>query len=313
VRHPGRDPKVIWYEPPDGGKGWWVMAVFDDARERGLNISFYTSTNLKNWKRQSHIGVWFECPEIYKLPVLDAKGKPTKVSKWVVSAADGQYAIGRFDGKKFVPDHKGKRKVFYGAYYAAQTFNHPPDGRRIQIGWARIEMPGMPFNQTVSFPHRMTLRQTKAGVRLFAEPVKEIRKLYARTHRARGKALSDGAPFRQPTSGHLFDVRAVFRLGSAAVVGLKMGSETIAYDVRAKRLPHGAPLAPKDGKVSIRVLFDRPMLEIIGNDGERFVTSPRAKPGKAGVPVIEAFARGGRAELLQLEVNELKSIWKGRR
>ena len=48
---------------------YWVMAVYDDARERGMNISFYTSKNLLKWKRESHIGVWYECPEIFKLPV----------------------------------------------------------------------------------------------------------------------------------------------------------------------------------------------------------------------------------------------------
>jgi len=231
----------------------------------------------------------------------------------VLSAADGQYATGLFDGKKFVPDHKGKHKVFYGAYYAAQTFSQTPDGRRIQIGWARIEMPGMPFNQTFSFPHRLTLRRTLHGVRLFAEPVKEIRKLYARTHTASNKKLSDGATFRQPTAGHLFDVRAVFHVGSAAVVGLRIGGEEIPYDARGRRLPHGAPMQAKDGKVSIRVLCDRPMLEIIGNDGERFITSPRARPGKQDIAAVEAFARGGQAELIQIQVNELNSIWKDKK
>jgi hypothetical protein len=54
------------------------------------------------------------------------------------------------------------------------------------------------------------------------------------------------------------------------------------------------------------------MLEIIGNDGECFITSPRARPGKDEIGQIEAFARGGRAGLLRLEVSELKSIWRKR-
>jgi fructan beta-fructosidase len=72
-------------------------------------------------------------------------------------------------------------------------------------------------------------------------------------------------------------------------------------------------LEPKDGKVSIRVLLDRPMIEIIGNDGERFVTSPRVKPGPDEIPEVRAFARGGKATLLKLEVNELESIWKDKK
>jgi hypothetical protein len=51
------------------------------------------------------------------------------------------------------------------------------------------------------------------------------------------------------------------------------------------------------------------MLEIVGNDGERYITSPRVKPGPDEVPAILAFARGGRATVLDMEVNELRSIW----
>jgi len=309
VTHPGRDPKVFRHEPTER----WVMAVFDDAKERGLNISFYTSANLLSWTRESHVPGWYECPELYELPVLDAGGKPIGTSKWVLTAADGMYALGFFDGRKFTPEHEGKHKLFYGAYYAAQTFNDTPDGRRIQIGWARIDMPDMPFNQTVSFPHLMTLRETPAGVRLFAEPVKEIEELYKRTLKAKNRELPDGKPFSLATAGHLFDVRAEFEIGAAKAVGLRIGADEIAYDVNSKLLPHGAPLQPKDGRISLRVLCDRPMLEIIANNGERHITSPRVKPGPDEVPAILAFARGGRATLVDMEVNELRSIWDTQR
>ena len=42
VRHRGRDPKVVWYAP---GKHW-VMAVYDESKEAGRAIAFYTSRNL---------------------------------------------------------------------------------------------------------------------------------------------------------------------------------------------------------------------------------------------------------------------------
>lgn len=305
VKHPGRDPKVIWYGP---GKHW-VMAVYDDTREIGHNIAFYTSKNLKDWTHQSHLPGFYECPELYELPVLDARGKLTKVSKWVVSAADGAYAMGAFDGKRFTPQHKGKHRVFHGAYYAAQTFSQTPDGRRIQIAWARIDMPRMPFNQTFTFPHELTLRQTADGVRLFAEPVKEIEKLHKKQHKAANKVLTDNAPVELKVAGGLFDIRATFELGDASKVALAFGGEEVSYDVKAGRL-NEAPLKPVDGKISIRVLVDRPMLEICGNDGRVYITRKRANPGPAAIPVIKAFAAGGRAKLVQLDVNELESIWK---
>jgi fructan beta-fructosidase len=77
--------------------------------------------------------------------------------------ADAEYVIGDFDARKFIPDHEGKRRVHDGVCYASQTFENAPDGRRIQIGWARPPMPGMPFNQAFRFPHEWTLRKTAEG------------------------------------------------------------------------------------------------------------------------------------------------------
>ena len=87
-------------------------------------------------------------------------------TKWVLYAADGKYLVGDFDGKEFKPDHKEKKQLWYGRFYAAQTFDnspswkpegwngpHPPGprARRVQIGWAQgVTFPGMPFNQQMT-------------------------------------------------------------------------------------------------------------------------------------------------------------------
>ncbi len=305
LTHPGRDPRLIWYEPGNH----WVMAVYDDTPAIGPNISFYSSKNLLDWQHHSHLPGYYECPEIYELPVLDMKGNPTNVSRWVTSAADGAYATGEFDGKTFTPDNETKHRVFYGAYYAAQTFSQTPDARRIQIAWARIDMPKMPFNQTFTFPHELTLHQTPEGIRMFAKPIKEIEMLYTKQHKITDETLTDNSPTILTTAGCLFDIAATFELNNASKVGLTFGGEEVAYDIKAGRL-NEAPLMPIDGKVSIRILVDRPMLEIIGNDGRVYITRKRAIPGPADIPTIKAFATGATAKLIKLQVNELKSIWK---
>ena len=307
VKHRGRDPKVIWYAYDDNDKplndtakklgGHWVMVVYDEHPQHKRNAAFYTSTNLKEWTEQSHLPGYFECTELFELPIDGDKNN----TRWVVFAADAKYAIGSFDGKTFKPDHQGKHQVHHGPYYASQTFDNSPDGRKIQIGWARMNFPGMPFNQAFSFPHELTLHKTADGIRMFAKPVKEIEKLHKKKHNVSGDSL----PLSINVSGDLFDVRATFAIGSAKTVGLDIGGNVITYDANARKL-NGAAMKPVNGRVSIQVLVDRPMIEICGNDGMVFITGGRGKKGN--VSSIKAFGDGAR--LVSFEVNELKSIWK---
>jgi len=313
VRHQGRDPKVIWYAYDDKDTplndramelgGHWVMAVYNEEPSRGRNIAFHTSVDLKEWEEQSHLQGYFECPELFELPVQGQSDK----SYWVVMAADAQYAMGAFDGRTFKPIHEGKHQVHWGRYYAAQTFDNAPDNRRIQIGWVRVDTPGMPFNQTFSFPHEMTLRATDEGVRLFAQPVPEIEKLHRRRHSAPTSTLTPGSAVSRPVAGDLVEVRATFDIGMATVVGLDIGGNRVVYDVAAGKL-NGADLKPVDGKLSLQVLVDRTMIETCGNEGRVFITEERGRKGPIGE--VTAFVEGGLARLVALEIFELESIWK---
>jgi len=299
VKHSGRDPKIVWYAPGEH----WVMAVYDQTKEHGRNVAFYTSKDLKQWEVQSHLPGYYECPELVELPVDGDKSN----TRWVVFAADARYAVGKFDGKTFTPEHEGKHRVHYGSYYASQIFSNPPDGRWIQIGWARMAMRGMPFNQAFTFPHRLTLRKTPDGIRMFATPIKEIAKLRRKTHAAGGAELATDSPKAVAVSGELFEIRAEFAVGQAKVVGLDIGGNRVTYDVAKNKL-NGADMKPVEGTVSMQVIVDRPMIEICGNDGAVYITSGRGKRGD--VSAVTAFAEGGAAKLLGLEVHELNSIWR---
>ena len=314
IKHKGRDPKPIWYAYGKADKplsdsaaklgGHWVIAVFDEDKEYGRNIAIYTSTDLKKWDRQSNIPGYFECAEIFSLPV-DGNAKDTR---WGIFAADARYAVGRFDGKTFTPEHEGKHQLHWGPYYASQLFSDAPDGRRIQIGWARINMVGMPFNQTFTFPIDLTLRNTPDGVRMFGEPVKEIEKIHAKKHQAANKPLTDGNTVKLATSGDLFDIRATFEVGTAKRLGLIVdGREAFSYDAENNKC-NKAPLNPIDGKISVQLLIDRPMMETFVNKGQMVITAPYQND--LNIESVEAFAEGGKAKLLSLEVHELNATWK---
>ena len=312
VKHKGRDPKVIWYEYDENDTplsdaaetlgGHWVMVVYDEHPEFDRNAAFYTSTNLKEWTLQSHLPGYFECTELFELPV-DGNEKNTR---WVVFAADAKYAVGIFDGKTFTPEHEGKHQVHWGPYYASQTFDNAPDGRKIQMGWLRVGAPG-PYNQHFSFPHRLTLRETDDGVRMFAQPVKEIEKLRAKSNNAQPQELIMDKSVTVPVSSDLLDVRLTVEVAAAASIELKLAGRTIIYDVKAEKL-NDTPLKPVDGMVSIQVLADRSLTEIIGNDGRVFISGDG--PARQEATDVSVTAIGGNAKLLSLEAHELNSIWK---
>ncbi|TWU31989.1 glycoside hydrolase family 32 protein [Novipirellula artificiosorum] len=301
IEHKGRDPKLMWYEP---GKHW-VIAVYDEQPEQGRSIAIYTSKDLKEWKLASNLPGYFECAEIFELPV---DGDPTK-TKWVIFAADAKYALGEFDGNTFTPEHEGKHQVHWGSYYASQCFSNSPDGRVVQVGWARINMPDMPFNQTFSVPTNLTLRTTEDGVRMFANPIKELeglRKLNPNS--VENKKLTRDTPVvKFDVTDQLFDIVVTLKNGNASKAKLKFGENVATYDFDAQKLDE-MPLKTQDGRVTFRILVDRPMFEMIGADGACFKTSSRRDMGQP-IGEVSLSAEGGSLTVESLVVYEMTSVW----
>ena len=114
IEHHGRDPKLIWYEP---GRHW-VLAVYDTGdtpNDAAAGIAFYTSNDMKQWTRQSKLDGFFECIELFQLPVDGDRRR----KKWIIYGGSAEYAIGDFDGKKFTPEHEGKHKIHHGLFYGS--------------------------------------------------------------------------------------------------------------------------------------------------------------------------------------------------
>jgi fructan beta-fructosidase len=303
VKHSGRDPKLVWHAPSKR----WVMAVYDET-EKARDIAFYTSPDLKKWDFRSRVAGFFECPDLYPLPV---DGNASNV-KWLLSAADGKYLVGQFDGTKFVKE-SGKHQVWYGNFYAAQTYDSAPDGRRVQVGWGNgIAFPGMPFNQQMTVPVELTLRTTDDGVRLFAEPVKEIERLRDGEQAWKDLTLKAGEDLAPKVKGELFDLRADIRPAGAEQVILTPRGVPVIYDTKKAEVScrgHTAPLKPrKDGTVRLRILVDRGSVEVFANDGQVALSAGVLVPVDNRSLLLSA--RGGEAKVSALTVHVLKSAWE---
>ena len=303
VAHQGRDPKLLWYGP---GRHW-VMAVYDEVGDKRY-IAFYTSPDLKEWTYQSRIEGYFECPELFALPV---DGDPQQL-RWVLYAADGSYAIGQFDGRQFVVE-SGKHPFNWGnCFYASQTFSDIPgaDGRRIQMAWGRVDMPGMPFNQMMNFPVELSLRTAEEGVRMCAEPVRELAGLRGQTRLWRDLELRPGDNPLAGSEGALWEIETEFDPAGAAEVGLVIRGLEVVYHAQEGRLSCGAqqaPLAPVGGCIHLHLLVDRTSVEIFANGGRVYL--PMGLPPAAEGCDLVFFSRGGTAQVGVLRRCALRSSW----
>jgi fructan beta-fructosidase len=307
-----RDPKVIWHEPTKK----WVMVLYVGLEKRHT-IHFFTSPNLRDWTLASITEgdpdgkpYLFECPDFFELPVDgDASNK-----KWVLTAANSEYAIGSFDGTTFTPEmtrlpgHRGK------GFYAAQTFSDIPaqDGRRIQFGWFQTETRGMPFNQSMTLPLELKLTATPEGPRMTFTPVKELAVLRAKTHGFNPTTLRPDSV--NPLAGvksELVELRVEFEPGDASEVALTVRGATISYDPKKQELAvngHRAPAPLRDGRQRLTIYCDRTGLEVFAGDGLTYVPMPFLP--KAENLGLDMRVTGGSARITALQVHELKSAWK---
>ena len=137
-----RDPKVVWYVP---GK-FWVLAVYGEVEAGRHGVSIFTSPNLKDWTFASNVRgdlfdegrFLYECPDFFELPIQGETG-----TRWVLTAANRQYAIGSFDGRTFIPEATRLEQTRpvdgLNPVYAWQSFSDAPDGRRIQMAWSHFD------------------------------------------------------------------------------------------------------------------------------------------------------------------------------
>ena len=322
VKHAGRDPKLVWHAPTKR----WVMAVYDEFEKKQW-IAFHTSPDLKTWTFASRIEGFFECPDLF--PLTDEYDK-ARTTKWVLYAADGKYLLGDFDGKMYTPDFKDKKQLWYGNFYAAQTFDNVPqrDGRaerasggRIQIGWAQgVTFPGTPFNQQMTVPVELNLNSYTGERLLFAAPpftlqtLREPQPAYALRPTIKEpnfRPIKDAVTLADELDA--FDVELVVGPGEAAGFALDLRGTALVYDAKKNTLTCkgvSAPLPTRDELIGfrLRVLVDRGSVEVFAERG-RVAMSVAALPAEKNRK-LQIIPKGGEVTIRYATVHRLKSAWE---
>ncbi len=305
VEHAGRDPRIFWHEPSQR----WVMAVYDeqpnpDGGKRLEFIAFYTAPDLKTWTFQSRIEGFFECPDLFPL-VLDGQ------EHWVISAANAEYRLGAFDGARFTPTTPKLPGNHGNCFYAAQTFNDVPDGRRIQVGWLRAPSPGMPFNQCMSVPLELTLAATDDGPRLRTWPVAELDTLHGASRSWERDSLEPGKPLRVPLAAE-HDLSLTIDPGQAQEIRLDVRGVAVVVDVAGSQLrclDHTAPLPCKAGEpIRLRMLVDRTSIELFAEGG--LVYMPLARLVDPGQTELTIEPASGPTGPMSLRIHAMNPMWR---
>jgi len=297
-----RDPKVFWYEPDQK----WIMVLYVPPA-----YMFFASKDLKAWEKLSEIDGFYECPDMFALP-LDGDAKRMK---WVLVNGDGAYVVGAFDGVSFTPETERRRMDWGPHFYATQTWSDMPvtDGRRIQIAWMRGgHYPDMPFNQQLTFPCELTLRTVPEGICMFRYPVREIDGLHAGTIVMNDRIVKPGENPLSEAKGDLFDLAVEIDLSKSDCkeIVFDMRGNVVKYTVSTHQLDSCGScveLKPRSGILQARILVDRMSVETFGNEGEVSIT--RVARAKEAKPALSFQTLGGNVFIKSLAIHEVKSIW----
>ena len=296
-----RDPKVMWYE---AGKKW-VMTLATKDR-----VTFYSSPNLKDWKRESefgadlgaHGGVW-ECPDLFP---LKSNGK----TFWVllVSINPGgpnkgsatQYFIGNFDGKNFVPKSKAVKWIDYGTdNYAGVTWSNTGN-RKIFMGWMNNwqyanQVPTKAWRGATTIPRELTLASVNGDLFLQSLPVKEfnplLKLIYSKKFLSASNELDLSVNFK-PLKGKVKlnvslenkgDLNIILSnsKGQKLVIGYDEKKNNYFIDRRQSgetgfekgfAAKHVAPRIAKAEQLKLSLILDEASVELFADDGLTVMT-----------------------------------------
>ena len=304
-----RDPKVFWHAPTRR----WIMALYVGRPDKLHTTELLSSPNLREWSRLSIINgdkgggnYLYECPDLFELACAGSG------AKWVHFGADGQYALGTFDGTTFTPEAERLRGHRGNCYYAAQTFSDMPDGRRVLIGWLQAPAPGMPFNQCMNLPHELGLAQTPDGIRLTRTPVKELAALRGASHPFKAETLKPGdANPLADFEAEAMELRLTCDTTTDTELALDLRGLPLRYDAAKQELTigkHKTAWPTAAGRLGLTVYLDRTCVEVFSQDGLHY--APVAALPAAGARNAALTVGRGTANNLSGTAYVLESCWK---
>ncbi|MCF8714699.1 glycoside hydrolase family 32 protein [Joostella atrarenae] len=317
-----RDPKVFWHEQTQK----WIMVV------AGGTVRIFSSPNLKDWTFESiNEDIRTECPDLFEMAV---EGQPDE--KYWVMTRSGQWAeIGDFDGHVFTPKFPVQKMNVGPDFLAMQSFSNAPNNRRVANAWCYSwgyagKWIGL-NSRTQSVMLELSLTKNKEGIPILRQlPVKELQNLRGAHWEYNNLVVNNDEIDLDRVKGKELEIIAEFEVGTnVEEVGFTIAKgkgeqgTRVGYSIKNKaffldRSKSGwdqvgnmeavweIPANLNNRRVKMRVLLDRQLVELFGEEGVKNITAwVLPQPASDGV---SAFSKGGTSKLISLDVYEMKSI-----
>ncbi len=333
-----RDPKVFRFHAEDGG-AWWVMVAVEAEDE---TVLIYRSDDLRSWREVGQVradvpeGVLWECPDLFRVPI---DGTPDEWA-WVLvvsvnpggpSGGSGtRYLLGDFDGERFRPMEPGGWRWFdHGPdLYAAVSFAHAPDERRILVGWMSNweyahAVPTAPWRGAMTLPREVRLARRAGGLTLTQHVPEEIdgwqpdpsgpgragMVLTGRRHI--GRAARARVRFQiEPLDSREVRLELFVGEGSSTVLAYDVGGGLLRLDRSESGLTEfhpafASPLAQvpvplRKGRLDLEVFIDGSTVELFADGGASTMTALVLPP--VGHDKVALVSDGGSALVHRLEI-----------
>ncbi len=274
-----RDPK-IWR---DGN--CYRAVVANRSKDNSGELLEYRSYDLKSWERSdvidrsdNKLGKMWECPDLFQLDgrrIILLSSQETEGDGRELHPGNANFYLihGANNQRESEP-----RAVDYGLdFYAPQTLE-TPDGRRVMIAWAQnwenyLTPEEFRYSGIMTVPRELSL----CGDRLRQVPVRELdaylkesdRQNHGRIFDLRIEAdtrdwfsvrlASDGRRYTSLFYDYIRNTLTVDRTHS--------GSRKDVLHLRTINVRN------REGKLNLRILMDRYIMEVFVNDGEQVLTS----------------------------------------
>lgn len=331
-----RDPGVSWYAP----RNYWLLAVSQPVEKM---ISFYSSSNLKEWKWLSDFGpsgdtsgVW-ECPDLMQVPIANEEEK-----KWVLLTSQNasmQYFVGEFDGTKFTNENPAD-KIFrpdYGPdYYAAIAYHQTPESKNpVTIGWLNNwnyanDIPTKPWKGAMSLPRKLSLKKIDDEWILLQQPLTSLETLRLSPWQTKNLVVNKEEIL--PVQSTQCEIELSWKPVANSISGVLLAAGKgkpfiIGYDSKKNKLfidrtdagdtsfnkvynqlsRYATKLVLQNDMLHLHIFFDNSIVEVFANNGEAVLTSQIFSDPSNNKIIL--FSNGASNKFDEVQVWKMKSAW----